>query len=126
MNKVKIGLFLALIVSVGIAISACSGKIRYAKTSHPEYKVKRTGPPAHAPAHGYRFKHSHGVFLVYESAIGVYVVSDHSHHYFHKNKYYRLKKGSWEISSRLDGPWKPIKEKKLPPGLQKRKSKGKE
>lgn len=125
MNKKKIGLLLVLIVSVGISVSACSGRSCHFRWADPEYREARTGPPPHAPAHGYRHKHSNGVELVYQSSTGVYLVAGYSNYYFYNNKYFRLKNGSWEASVHLDRSWKQVSEKKLPPGLQKKKNKGK-
>ena len=84
-----------------------------------------TDPPPHAPAHGYRHKHSDGVELVYQSTTGLYLVSGYSNYYFYNNKYLRLKDGLWEASVHFDRSLKPVSEKKLPPGLQKKKNKGK-
>ncbi|NIO28552.1 MAG: hypothetical protein GTO29_08365 [Candidatus Latescibacteria bacterium] len=123
MDKIKVGFFLILIASVGIAFSACRSSVRYTHTATPKYKAKHTGPPPHAPAHGYRHKHPDGVELVYQSSIGVYIVTGYSHHYFCKDRYYRLNKGYWQYSVHIKGPWKPVSEKKLPPGLRKQKFK---
>ena len=51
---------------------------------------KGNGPPPHAPAHGYRHKHQHGVELVYSSELGVYVVVGFPNHYFSEGHYFRL------------------------------------
>ena len=74
MTRTKLFLIVTLLISVGIAISACRGTVRYAQTGNPEIKEKHTGPPPHAPAHGYRHKHPDGVELVYKSNIGGYAV----------------------------------------------------
>jgi hypothetical protein len=76
------------------------------------------GPPAHAPAHGYRRKHMSGVELVFDSSIGVYVVVGHPGHYYDKGYFYRLEGGLWEMSLSLDGHWKIASEKSLPAGLR--------
>ena len=81
------------------------------------------GPPPHAPAHGYRHKHEDGIVLVFESPMGLYVVSGHTDHYFHKNKYYRWRAGTWQRSSHFGGPWKKVTTKKLPHGLKHEKLK---
>ena len=79
---------------------------------------KDNGPPAHAPAHGYRRKHIDGVELVFDSSMGLYVVVGHSDHYYHDGYFYRLSGGLWEISLKLDGGWKFASENSLPPGLK--------
>ena len=85
----------------------------------------KPGPPPHAPAHGHRHKH-HGVELVFDSEWGVYVVVDFPSHYYCKGHYYRLRESRWVRSVHIDGPWKYVSEKSLPPGLRgKEKDKGK-
>ena len=90
-------------------------------------KGKPKGPPPHAPAHGYRHKHQdHGVELVYDSGLGVYVVVELPNHFYFEGHYYRHGETQWEIGVHVDGPWEVIAEKSLPKGLRgKRKGKGK-
>ena len=85
---------------------------------HTPTVSKGTGPPAHAPAHGYRRKHMSGLELVFDSGLGVYVVVGHSDHYYHDGYFYRLQGGLWEMSLSLDGHWKVAPEKSLPAGLK--------
>lgn len=83
------------------------------------------GPPPHAPAHGYRHK-QHGVELTYDSGRSIYVVVGFPRHYYYKGHYYRPGGVQWEVSAHIDGPWKSVSEKSLPPGLRgKEKGKGK-
>ena len=119
MNRTKIVLF-AVLLSLAIAMPACRSTAVYRKTSNPEVVAKQTGPPPHAPAHGYRHKHREGVELVYNAEIGVYLVMGHHHYYFHKDSFYRLTTGSWEVSVEIGGKWRTIPDKKVPPGLQKK------
>jgi hypothetical protein len=79
---------------------------------------KDNGPPAHAPAHGYRRKHIDGAELVFDSSMGLYVVVGYSDHYYHEGYYYRLRDGLWEMSLKLDGGWTFVSERSLPPGLR--------
>lgn len=79
---------------------------------------KRNGPPAHAPAHGYRRKHVAGRELVYDSGRGVYVVVGFSDHYYHDGYFYRLRGSLWEMSLKHDSGWKAVSGKSLPMGLQ--------
>lgn len=120
MDGRRIRLVIVLLLSVTFSISACRSTIRYTQTANPRVAVKHTGPPPHAPAHGYRHRHSDGVDLVYKSDIGVYIVVGHTHHYYCKDRFYRLDGGSWEVCSHLDGKWTPVSEKKLPKGLHKK------
>ena len=55
MNTTKIVLF-AVLLSLAIAIPACQSTAIYRKPRSPVV-VKQTGPPPHAPAHGYRAKY---------------------------------------------------------------------
>jgi len=82
--------------------------------------ITKSGPPAHAPAHGYRRKHMHmhGVELVFDSGRGVYVVVGLSDHYYHDGYFFRLRSGTWEKCPKPDGHWKVISDKSLPVGLK--------
>ena len=79
---------------------------------------KRHGPPAHAPAHGYRHKQVSGAELIFDSGSGVYVVVGYPNHYYHDGRFYRLTGTTWEMSLKLDHGWSPLGGKPLPPGLQ--------
>ena len=79
---------------------------------------KRKGPPAHAPAHGYRRKTKHGVEIEFDSGLGVHVVVGIPDHYFFDDLYYRYQDGSWQVSARFDNAWISISDSKLPSGLQ--------
>ena len=80
--------------------------------------ITKSGPPAHAPAHGYRRKHVHGMELVFDSDLGVYVVVGLSDHYYHDGYFFRLRAGIWERCPKPDGHWKVASDKSLPIGLQ--------
>lgn len=91
---------------------------------------KVNGPPPHAPAHGYRHKHQHGVELVYNAELGVYVVIGFPNHYFYEGHYFRRDGEAWEISMHIKGPWIIAAHDVLPSGLKlkgegKGKAKGK-
>ena len=120
MTNSKIWLVTVLLFSVGIAISACGSSVHYTRAINPEINTKHAGPPPHAPAHGYRHKHRDGVELIYKSNIGVYVVVGYTEHYFHKDRYYRMNNGSWEVSRHISKGWSCVSGKKLPPGLRKK------
>ena len=88
-----------------------------------EARAEQMGPPPHAPAHGYRHKHhAHGqdVELVFDSAVGLYVVVGWPEHYWHDGHYYRHVDGAWQVSVQLDDGWSSASGKRLPPGLAKK------
>ncbi|MFC1604136.1 hypothetical protein ACFL5F_03825 [Planctomycetota bacterium] len=109
-----ITLFVATSVIILLMTASCS---RYGVYHKPTVS-KRNGPPAHAPAHGYRRKHVHSMDLVFDSSLGVYVVVGHSDHYYHDGYFFRLRGSIWEMSPKLDGHWKIASQKSLPMGLQ--------
>ncbi|MBN1361995.1 MAG: hypothetical protein JW993_15475 [Sedimentisphaerales bacterium] len=76
------------------------------------------GPPAHAPAHGYRRHHVGGYEVVYDSSSGVYVVVGIPGCYYHEGYFYRVHDDIWGISVRADGGWSVIGHDGLPPGLR--------
>lgn len=65
----------------------------------------RSGPPPHAPAHGYRHKH-HGRELVFDTNLGVYAVVDLRDVWFLDGSYFRISGDGWEIGVGVDGPWR--------------------
>jgi hypothetical protein len=72
-------------------------------------KERGHGPPPHAPAHGYRHKHAHdSVELVFDGALGVYVVVGRTGVYWHGDRYLELRNGHWRASARIDGGWVSI------------------
>lgn len=107
-------LFAVTCACIVLMTASCS---RY-RVRHTPTVSKGYGPPAHAPAHGYRRKHMSGVELVFDSSVGVYVVVGHPDHYYDNGYFYRLEGGLWEMSLSLDGHWKIASEKSLPAGLR--------
>jgi hypothetical protein len=87
-------------------------------TVYPQPTVTKSGPPAHAPAYGYRRKHVAGMELVYDSSLGLYVVVGLSDHYYHEGYFFRLHGSLWEMSQKPDIGWKVVSESSLPPGLR--------
>jgi hypothetical protein len=112
---------IVVVLAASIAVIGCSRTVIRAGGSSGTATVKndKKGPPPHAPAHGYRHKHGDGVVLVFESSLGVYVVSGHKDLYFHKDRYYRLHKSKWQSSGHIEGPWRKSPSNKIPQGLQK-------
>jgi hypothetical protein len=121
MSFKKTVLFAATCVSIILFSASCS---RYSVYSQPT--ISKGGPPAHAPAHGYRRKHVAGMELVFDSSLGLYVVVGLSDHYYSDGYFYRLRGGFWEMSKKPDIGWKVVSQSSLPVGLQiKFKAKGK-
>ena len=116
----------SIVVILAIVLVMATSCSRH-RTCHEPIVIKKSGPPAHAPAHGYRRKHMHmhGVELVFDSGRGVYVVVGLSNHYYHDGYFYRLRGSIWETCPKPDGHWKVVSDKSLPIGLQvKAKSNG--
>ena len=78
------------------------------------------GPPPHAPAHGYRFRHPHGVDLVYDAGLGLYVVVGWPRYYYWDNHFYRLHRDRWQASPRFRDGWYSYEHRRLPPGLRRK------
>ncbi|MBC8208216.1 MAG: hypothetical protein H8E79_03480 [Desulfobulbaceae bacterium] len=87
---------------------------------------KKQGPPPHAPAHGYRQKHHHGVDLKFDAGLGAYLVVKFPGIYFHNGLYSRISpKGAWLVAPRFDGPWRVAVKGDVPQKLKKNKGKKK-
>jgi len=114
MSFKRTSLFVVTSVFILLVTASCS---RYGIYHRPTVS-KGNGPPAHAPAHGHRRKHVHGMELVFDSGRGVYVVVGLSDHYYHDGYFYRLRGGLWEMSLKPDGNWKAASRNSLPLGLQ--------
>ncbi len=120
-HKYSFLLAVALTFSTLIFVSCRSVTVR-----GPSGHRRGHGPPPHAPAHGYRHKHQdHGVELVYDSGLGVYVVVELPNHFYFEGHYYRHRESQWEIGVHVDGPWEVVVEESLPKGLRGKKGKGK-
>lgn len=79
------------------------------------------GPPAHAPAHGHRRKHRDAeprVAVVFDGALGVYVVVGRHDHYWDGSHYLRWTGRDWEVSVSLDRGWTVVAFDDVPPGLR--------
>ena len=114
-----------LVLCTTIAATATSGCVRHlhhrAHGAPAPIVVSKPGPPPHAPAHGYRHKHHHhGVELVFDSHLGVYAVIGWDDVFFHRDHFYRIVDGGWQISMRLNDGWAHAHPGKLPKGLGKK------
>lgn len=110
-------------IGVAALLSGCVQHYHGHPRRAPAVVVHKPGPPPHAPAHGYRHKHAHhGVDLVFDSGLGVYIVVNLTDHYYHDGHFFRLHDGVWQISAHLNHGWKHAS-KRLPPGLAKKHGK---
>ena len=82
----------------------------------PRAAVRRTGPPPHATAHGYRHRH-HDHDLVFDSALGVYAVIDLRDVWFLDGSYFRISGERWEIAAGASGPWRAVSVERVPARL---------
>jgi hypothetical protein len=110
------------IAALAFVASGCVHEVHH--HHHDKHKAHKGGPPPWAPAHGYRHKHHHGVELVFDAGLDVYVVVGHPGIYFRSDEYYCLRGGEWYAGPRFDGPWKATRLDHLPPGLRKKYAKG--
>lgn len=118
MNLKTLSLLAAALACVTLITASCA-KLTVRKTVVQKHGH---GPPPHAPAHGYRYKHHHGAELIYDSGRGVYVVVGLDGHYYFDGRYYRLRNGQWQVGVHIKaGPWEFVSEESIPPGLRGRK-----
>ena len=113
MSFKTITLFIVTCVCIILMTVSCSS---YTDSHTPT--VSKGGPPAHAPAYGYRRKQVEGMELVFDSSLGLYVVVGLSDHYYNDGYFYRLRGGLWEMSKKPDIGWKVVSGSSLPMGLQ--------
>ena len=99
-KRLFIGLAACFFIIATILTIGCTGsKIKvkyeeegnsgYSKAEH-KHKHKKGGPPAHAPAHGYRAKHKYR----YYPDCSVYHDTD-------RGLYFYIKEGNWEVGASL-------------------------
>lgn len=84
----------------------------------------RRGPPAHAPAHGYRRKHRSGHSLVFDAPLGVYAVVGLPGIYFHDGLFLRRRRGVWYSSGHPRKGWRRGGGRGLPRGLARKYGRG--
>ena len=108
-------LLAALVIVVTVA--GCQEIILAPRASKPAV-VRTSGPPSHAPAHGYRHKHQTGAEFRFDSRLGVYIVEGKTDVYFHDGWFIRIRSGIWQVSATLDGQWKARSANWVPPGLR--------
>ncbi len=108
-------LFAALVIVVTVV--GCQKIVLVPRASEPVV-VRTSGPPSHAPAHGYRHKHQTGAKFRFDSHLGVYIVEGKTDIYFHDGLFVRIRSGIWQASATLDGQWKARSANWVPPGLR--------
>jgi hypothetical protein len=108
-------LLVALVIAVTVV--GCQGIVLVPRVSGP-VAVRKSGPPSHAPAHGYRHKHRSGAEFRFDSHLGVYIVEGEADIYFHDGWFVRIRSGIWEVSATLDGRWETRSTEWVPPGLR--------
>lgn len=115
---------IVLLLATGIALLGCSRTVIRAGGTHSgngrttqTVQNDKKGPPPHAPAHGYRHKHSDGIVLVFDSKLGVYVVSGYTNLYYYQDRFYRQHKNNWQSSGHYEGPWRNSPGNTVPTGL---------
>ncbi len=101
----------------GVTVVGCQEIVLAPRASGPVV-VHRSGPPSHAPAHGYRHKHQTGAEFRFDSHLGVYIVEGKTNIYFHDGWFVRIRSGIWQASATLDGRWKARSAGWVPPGLR--------
>ena len=111
--------FAELLTALVMVVTAvgCQGIVLAPRASEPVV-VRTSGPPSHAPAHGYRHKHQTGEEFRFDSALGVYIVEGKTDIYFYDGWFVRIRSGIWQVSATLDGQWKSQPAKWVPPGLR--------
>ena len=118
MRTLAVGIMIFALALASMAFWGCSGSVAVRTTTPVVVEKNEPGPPPHAPAHGYRHKHPDGVVLVYDSGLGLYIVSGYASVYFYEGRYYRMHHDMWESTAHFKGNWRKTSSKSLPPGLQ--------
>lgn len=107
---------LVLIISLGLLMTSCARThVHRTVVVGPSY-----GPPPHAPAHGYRHHHAHGVVLVFDAKLGLYYVAGHSDINYHQGRFYRHHGDRWQVSKKFKGPWGRAGKRAVPKALHKK------
>jgi len=108
-------LFAALVMTVTVV--GCQEVVLAPRASKPVV-VRTSGPPSHAPAHGYHRKHRSGVELRFDTNLGVYIVEGKTDIYYHDGWFIRIRNGVWQASATIGGEWQVRPASWVPPGLR--------
>ena len=114
---------LALVAAVILGSSLGAACVVVKPSEKREAVVTQTprgkGPPAHAPAHGYRRKFQQdGVTLELDTGRNVYVVIELEDVFFFEKRYFRCAEQRWFASARPDGGWVLVALADVPVGLR--------
>ena len=108
---------LLAVLVIGVTVVGCQGIVVAPRANDPVV-ARKSGPPSHAPAHGYRHKHHSGAEFRFDSHLGVYIVPGHTEVYFHDGLFVRIRSGIWQVGATLDGHWEGRSAEWVPPGLR--------
>ena len=117
-----------MLVLAMIVLAGCN--TFYAGVGEPvsdryEKKEQGHGPPPHAPAHGYRYKHQ-GHDLEYDTRAGAYAVVNIPETWFYNDLYIRVSAdGNWFVSAQLENGWRVAAGNEVPDSLREYKKPGK-
>lgn len=116
---------LLVIATLVVTIAVLSGCHHIRVPHHPLNPVRLlSGPPPHAPAHGYRHRH-HDHDMEYDGGLGAYLLIGRPGIFFHDNLFWRLHEGIWQSTRALAEPWRIVEHiDRVPHGLVKRHGKG--
>jgi hypothetical protein len=114
---------IVLLVLFGFGLTGCKDvkdldTVLVISNKSSQGTATKAGPPPHAPAHGYRYKHANGTELVFDSGLGVYVVMDMSDVFFYNELYIRYQQDTWQVAVKLDSPWRIAKKNEVPVKLK--------
>jgi hypothetical protein len=113
-------LFTALLGVLALGSSGCLVVDGGGPQPPPRSVAREHGPPPHAPAHGYRYRHR-GHDLAFDSDLGVYVVLGLPDVWFFQSSYVRWFGDHWEIGIDVDGPWRVAAVNEIPLRLREKR-----
>tara|TARA_R110002050_G_scaffold268113_1_gene410090 strand:- start:144350 stop:145081 length:732 start_codon:yes stop_codon:yes gene_type:complete len=119
--KLKVTL-LALPIALLVGCTSNTA-VRYDSSPHYKYSdvYYRSGPPPHAPAHGYRHHH-HSHDMIYDSGIRAYILVGLPGYYYDDGFYFRYSNIGWQFSAYLNDGWRVTDERRVPKTLWKTRS----
>jgi len=114
----KIRILFVSLLSMFLIGCVDSASVKYGDSS-PHYK---SGPPPHAPAHGYRYKHNKHD-MSYDTGLSVYVVLGKTDVYYDNGVYFRYRDNGWQVSLGLNNTWENTSKRAVPKKLYQSKVK---
>jgi len=113
MNTTARKIILVILAGSALTFSGCAVYPAHNDFAYEQYSY---GPPAYAPAHGYR-ANSHAHNMIYDARLGVYVLRDLPDHYYYDHVYYRYNRNNWYYRHNDKDKWRKYDKRKLPEGL---------